>query len=597
MSAETTVTDNHTLAQRVSRALAEGTRNKLVFPLILLLGILANTPGLRCLYLLDDYLHASMLHGTFPGQRSAFDLYDFINDADRATMVARGMLPWWSDPQLKVRFFRPLASALIWAEHRALGDGPLLLHLHSLLWWIAVVVAARALFTRLLPARPALLATLIFAIAPCHALPVAWLANREALVSLAFGVFALDASLRFRDEGRLGHAALATVLFALANLAGEYSLCMGGYVLALAFARDHAPVLRRAAAALTFAIPAAAYLAVRASLGYGTARSGFYNDPFREPLVFLSWAPRRFATLFATAWLSLDGITLNSVSAWWLLAIVVIGGATLLRVAIMRAFAALDPAPRRAAEWLLAGSLVAMLPVLAAMPSPRLLGASMIGVAAVSALILEREWFALDLAARDPDPVPRRELAGLVALGLGFTQLVHAPMTAWLLGRHQMKDSERFIGSAADLRERIGDPSKAEVFVVRGAERAFFMPFALDPSYAPPARWRLLSHAAHVLALRRGPRTIDLVAPNGQALYPTGTGNLFRNERARIKAGSVFELPGLKVTVLEANAEGPRVVRFEAERDLDDVPWVAEEKGEFKNAEIPRVGFGKPFDP
>src|SRR5205814_1201042 len=119
--------------------------------------------------------------GNFPGERSPFNLYDFVNDADRAALLERGTLPWWTDPHLKLRFFRPLSSALIWAEHRVLGDGTFPLHVHSFLWWCAVVIAARALFQRVLAPRAAMLATIVFALAPCHALPIAWLANREAL--------------------------------------------------------------------------------------------------------------------------------------------------------------------------------------------------------------------------------------------------------------------------------------------------------------------------------------------------------------------------------------------------------------------------------
>ena len=73
-------------------------------------------PALRSPYLLDDYLHQSMVDGTFPGHRGPFNLYDFVNDTDRAVMLERGILPWWADPELKVRFFRPLSSLLLWID-------------------------------------------------------------------------------------------------------------------------------------------------------------------------------------------------------------------------------------------------------------------------------------------------------------------------------------------------------------------------------------------------------------------------------------------------------------------------------------------------
>src|SRR4051794_28837520 len=84
--------------------------------LVLLLGgALVHLPAVRCPFILDDYMHASMIEGSIGVRRGPFDLYDFVNDVDRATFLERGLLPWWSHPRLTIRFFRPLSSALRWA--------------------------------------------------------------------------------------------------------------------------------------------------------------------------------------------------------------------------------------------------------------------------------------------------------------------------------------------------------------------------------------------------------------------------------------------------------------------------------------------------
>ena len=57
---------------------------------------------------------------------------------------------------------------------------------------------------------------MIFALAPCHAVPLAWLANRYALITLCFGTWALGAYLRWREGRALRDAALAALLFILA---------------------------------------------------------------------------------------------------------------------------------------------------------------------------------------------------------------------------------------------------------------------------------------------------------------------------------------------------------------------------------------------
>ena len=564
------------------------------------MGVVAYWPALRSDYLLDDYLHAAMIDGTYPVQRGPLDLYNFVNEGDRAVLTARGLLPWWSHPDLTIRFFRPLSSALLWADHRVLGRGPLLLHLHSFLWWVAVVLAARALYRRLLPDRPARIATFIFALSPSHALPLAWLANREALVSLSFALLAIGAYLRAREERSRRHAARATLLFALSMSGGEYALCSAGYVLAYEIMKRPDSLIRRVAGLLPFALPAAAYLAVRASLGYGTRGSGFYTDPFRDPREFLLGAPRRVITLLAQGWLTFDTDALRSSTPWWILAALLIGALALLVAPLRRTFADLDAPTRRAASWLLLGSLLSLGPVLAVVPSPRLLGASTLGIAAVVALLLERAWF-------PPAPEERRglpELMQVAALALGFVHLVHGPGSTWLTGRHYRITSEAFAAEARDLRRRLadswdGDASRADVVVLRGMGGSFFMPFAIQPNGVSPERWRILAMTGHVLAMRRDARTLDLVAPRDQSIFPPGSGNLFRDERSPMRVGESFDLGGMRVTILDVGPAGPRALRCVVDRDIESahLAWLTETAEGFPPATVPKVGFGQPFDP
>jgi hypothetical protein len=563
-------------------------RPRLALALLLLTGVVVYMPSLRCSFLLDDYLHASMIDGTFPVRRGPFDLYNFVDDGDRAALVARGMLPWWSDPTLKLRFFRPLSSVLRWVEHRAIGGAPLLMHLHSLLWWAAAVLAARALFRRVLGPRPALLATIVFALAPCHALPLGWLANREVLISITLGTLGLSSYLRWRSEGDL----LAAALFGASLLGGEYGFCLGGYVLAFELTAHEDALLRRVGGLLVFGAPAAGYLWVRARLGYGTRGSGFYTDPFREPRAFLEAAPRRLATLVAKAWLSLDTTTLNDAPAW-ALGLIVAGGAALLYVPLGRTFARLPPPERRAATWLLLGSFLALGPVLAVLPSPRLCGASLLGVAAVVAVLLDGAWF----PAAGEERGRAAELTGFAALGLAFAHLVHAPVTSWLTGQYFAKEATEFRAHVRALSARLDDPASAEIIILRGVGSSFFMPFGLAHEARLPARWHILAQTGHVLALRRDPRTLDVMVPRGQSIFVKG--NLFRRDQDPVAAGDAFTVPGMRATILEAAPEGPRAVRFEFDRELESEPlvWITDALRGFEPATPPRPGFGQPFDP
>ncbi len=185
------------------------------------------------------------------------------------------------------------------------------------------MLAARSLFRRCFSSRVSWLATVIFALAPCHALPLAWLANREALVSLTFGALGLATYVQWRETRAPFDGALAAAFFGPALLGGVRA-SFGGFVLAFEIVRRREGILRRGVGLLAFAVPAASYLFARTVRHFGAVGSGFYSDPFREPASFLRTAPRRLATLLADSWLSLDTETLTSSTPAWALALGVV---------------------------------------------------------------------------------------------------------------------------------------------------------------------------------------------------------------------------------------------------------------------------------
>ncbi|HEY8077463.1 MAG TPA: hypothetical protein VIF62_25230 [Labilithrix sp.] len=555
--------------------------------------LLAFVPAVATPFFLDDFLHASMVEGTFPAHRSAFDLYDFVDDSDRAAMLDRGLLPWWTHPHLTIRFFRPLASALLWVDHRVFAANALPMHIHSLAWWVVAVLGARRLFARWLSPRAAMLATIIFAVSPCHAMPLGWLANREVLLSLAFGTFALGALARFRDDGRGRDAIAAFVLFALALLGGgEYALCFGGYVVAMEVVRRRDPLARRVASWLPFALPAAAYLLARARLGYGTAGSGFYSDPLHDPSAFLRKLPWRATALFADGWLTADA---NFLETWqkWIVAGLVVAFAIGLYVSVRRAFAKLAPERRTTSTWLALGSLFALGPVLAVVPSLRLLGIAMLGIAPTVAVVLEHAWFPDGPEERSRDANIER----LVAIALGFAHFIHGPMTTFLEARQLRKDASEFGARVAWIRERTHDPTTAEIGVVRGMAPAFFAPFGVDPRGRTPARWNVLAQCGHVLVLRKDTRTFELRVAENRSIYPAGDGNLYRSDDAPLRVGDVQSASGMTATILAVGPNGPTRVSIGLDEDPSRMLWLRDDTEELREAELPEPGFGAPFDP
>jgi hypothetical protein len=570
-------------------------RDRVAALLLLAGGLLVFWPALRSPLFVDDYFQNAMVHGNYPAPRGPFDLYDFVGDADRSALMDRGLLPWWTDPRLTLRFLRPLSSALLWLDHRVFGD-PFACHLHSFVWWAAAVLAARPLYRRGLSRRAALLATIVFGLSPCHVLPLVWLANRNALVSMTLGIVGLGALVRYRERPRARDLAASASCFGLALLGGEHALGFGGYVLARAMTARRSTRPRRLAALAAFAVPAAAYLCARVALGYGTVGSGVYFDPLSDPSEFLQHAPRRLLTLLAQGWLTLDPTMVNEATSRWVLGILTIGGALVLVVPVRRALASLEERGREHATWLLVGSALSLSPVLAVAPAPRLLGVSMLGIAYTVGLVLDRAWF-----PREPETGSAAgEWTAMVALGLGFAHLVHAPAIARLASHLYRTEAMGYCRRAAAFRAQLRDPASSDVVVVRSFDPGLFViPWALDASGAPPARWRVLGLGGHVLVSRPDARTLEVVAPEGQSLVPPGENGLFRGEGARFTPGQVVRCGSVRATVLDVNDAGPRRVRFEFESDLESPSrvWLNDRFFGLERAVLPAPGYGAAFDP
>ncbi|HEY2367944.1 MAG TPA: hypothetical protein VGH87_16215, partial [Polyangiaceae bacterium] len=560
-------------------------------------GFFLHLPGLLSPYWLDDFVHAAMVRGTYPSPRSPLDLYNFVNDGDRALLIDRGVLPWWTHPTLTIRFFRPLASVLRWAELKVFGDHPLIHHAHSFVWWALAVVVVHALYRKWLAPAPdragaALIATIVFALAPCHATPVAWLANREALMAIVFGALAIGRTRRFCEEGGARSFASAMGLYGLAMASGEYAFAFGGYALASSVL-ERGPRMRRATAFATFAVPAVAMLIVRHMLGCGNSGAGFYRDPFTQTGLFISGMPRRLALIVIDAWLGSESDWVINAAPWVVAAAI----ATLVVVVALPLRTTLAQQPderRRVALVCIVGSLCAMVPMVGVVPSARLLGIVMLGTAPLVALMLERAWFVVGSATRTHDG-----RFGVFAVVLAFFHLVHGPVTTLLQSKLYYEASNAFIDRARSLADRCdGKPEQAKIVLARVSwEIVLFLPFALRADNRLPARWWVLSLAPHALMIRKSDRVVELLVPKGHGYFPTGPNDLFRNEDLPLHAGDEVTVPGLHATVLETGEHGPARVRFEFDQKLESLLWVADGYVGWHDIVPPQIGFGVPLDP
>ncbi|HKU38462.1 MAG TPA: hypothetical protein VJR89_09955, partial [Polyangiales bacterium] len=242
-------------------------------------GLFIHWPSLESGLRSDDYPQRAMIRGEFTVPRSPFDLFDFASGDphDVRALMDFGYVPWWTVPDLRLRMWRPLASALMSFEQGVLHATPWQQHAHALGWYAVLVLVASRLFRRWLTLPAAAVATLLFAIEEGHTVPVGWLANRNTLTATALGLLALELHARRREQQTSSPLlALGTALCAsLSLLSGEYAFTALAYVVAYEALRPE-PIRARLVAALPVLLPAAGYLLLHSWIGSDIVGSGFY---------------------------------------------------------------------------------------------------------------------------------------------------------------------------------------------------------------------------------------------------------------------------------------------------------------------------------
>ncbi|MFO0546919.1 MAG: hypothetical protein U0271_00960 [Polyangiaceae bacterium] len=548
-------------------------------------------------YMLDDNVHTWVLRGNhFPGgPRGSWDLYRFADGGSGLEQSTRaGVFPWWSSPELKLAFFRPIPSLWRAADFSLFGDRAWVSHVEASLVFVALVLAAAATYRRVFscsdmaPAPKAGVAltlagvaTLLFALDDAHGMVVGWIANRYALLSATFGLVSLALTLPPIGARALPRwqRVVSPLAFGLALASGEVGAGLFGYL--LAFAWWGPADRRRALVSLTpHAALLAAYTAVYISLGYGAYASSFYIDPLRSPGAFavavFERLPRlalsQFAFPPAEIWQILP------VSGRWVYAAITVTGALLLIGALLRV-TKLDNTVRM----LGAGALLSAVPVCAVNPADRLLLLPGFGAFGILAIFLLRVW-------EQGGSRRRRALAGLFAV-------LHLGLAPLLLPLGMLN----FVKSFRPIVERGTASLPTDPGIVRQHLVVLSTPDALltqnmftlrilDGAPAPLSAAVVSVQDRGSPSLRRsGERTFIVQNPDGQNLSMFSP--VFRDGPLRV--GTRRETDVMTVTVLETRPADGALVSIEVELrlPLDQLRFVVWKKGRgFEEVLLPAIG-------
>ncbi len=553
----------------------------------LILAFLLSLPALRGGFCADDTSIILRLEGHLPGSHHPLDLYRFIDGSTAGVqhLIERGGFPWYTDSHLKLAFFRPLAGALWWAEHAVFARHAVFYHAQSILWYLLLVYLAWLLFRRTLPDGLAGLAAILFAMSDTHAMAVAWLSNRHAVIATAMMLGGLLLHLRAREDGFRPGWMLSVPCYALGLCAGETALGMLAYLYSYELLGRSDFLKSRIKALLPSTLLVLGYLIIYKVLDYGAAGSAGYLDPLAEPVAFLRAAPERVLLLLGSF---LGGAPADVASArpelGPLAAALGLGLVLLAVLILLAAWRSLDAAQRRTFRWLIAGAALSLIPSLGGYPGTRLLLPASLGGVALLALLL-RHAYGRTRAGR----LPTKLLFALLVVLYGLRPPV---IFTFLVAK-----MNQLGGLGARLAQTSELPSdKATAVVVLAAADPLVGMFSSSVFQMQTGRemraWWTLSMAEREHEVSRlAADTLELQVRDGRMLE-SASERLCRRPTQRFQVGDRVTLLGAEVRILSEQAGRPTRIAVKFDRSLDDPTlwFVAWRDGALRRLTIPGPG-------
>jgi hypothetical protein len=323
---------------------------------------------------MDDHFQRFTLlgHGGPPINLFVFSTGD--PETIRESMDA-GTAPWWTaGANVRHANLRYLSVLTMMLDYVLWPDHPALMHLHSLLWLSGLVAAAAFLYRRVMGAVWAAgLAGLLYALDDAHAIPATYLANRNALVAMLFGVLCLLCFDRWRRDGWRWGAALSPAFLALALSAGEMALSAAGYLAAYVLFLDEGSALQRFKRLLPNGAVLAAWALVYTLGPFGVEGSGYYRDPMGDPVAFVAAFLERAPYLLMGQWTPVPAEIFSAPFPPGSPAVLVVRLASIGVVALLVFLLAPLVNQDRVARFWCLGALLSLAPIAAGGPENRLL--------------------------------------------------------------------------------------------------------------------------------------------------------------------------------------------------------------------------------
>jgi len=537
---------------------------------------LVHLPGIGTGYLVDDHAHRFVGQGnTVPGgPRGPWELYRFADGgAGVRAAIDEGIHAWWTAPDLKLAFLRPITSLVRVAEERLFHENAALCHLVSVLFFVATALAVWRLLAAWVGGAAGNLGALLFALDDAHSMPVLWIAARHMLIGTLFVLLGLTPFLRARARGSVSLASGA--FFFLGLMSSESAVSGLAFFGAIALFFGPRTLASRASALAPVAVATLAWLGCYVAFGYGAKGSAYYVDPLTTPVAFAQVAVLRAPTL---ALAQLFGVPAE-ISGMAPAAAPVLAALGFLLFGLFAWLSVRTLPDRSRTLSLLVAFVLALVPACGTNSDDRLL--VLPGVAAFGLLACWARY----VANVRPSVVLRvATVAGLV---------VHVGFALLLLPIRTLASASMLSGIVARGSATLGPQATEREIVVLSAPDGLLpsgMLLKRQLSGQPAVPMRVLCTSPKTpLTVRRVAASVLELSSEGGTMRDPFVGAV-RN--TPFVTGDRVELRGLTVEVLAAEAGYPTSVRFTFAESIDDGSrsFLAWEGHRFVPVELPPVG-------
>jgi len=497
---------------------------------------------------LDDYFaRAVLVQGdSLPDflHRSPLDEFSFTKRNDREATLAtvkQGIWPWWTSSQYTISFCRPLSSLTHWFDYTVFKHAYWVMHLHNILWYALLVLAACFAYRRFLP-QPwiAGLAGLLYALDSRHGMGAGYLNNRYAVIAVLFSILCLIFYDRWRRDQDKKSGAAACIFYCIGLLSGETTVSICAYLFSYAVFMEKGSVWKKLAPLIPFAGITIIWRILYVAFSFSASGTSFYSDPLHDTAAFIAAFPLRIFALLLSQFTVPHAALTNFLEPNLIAAYCAIAGIVLLAI-----FYAIKPLMDNAAiRFFGLATVLSVIPFCATLPDDRQLILPGFGAMGIIASFLAA--VGAQPAAACFTTKMRKTLAVILAIIsfiIGPVQFQSSAFTVWFM--------QKPINRMADTISRCRLTPGTTIVLLNA-------PMDIAVSYAPLVLLeRGLAAPPNMLLLSAGKSAVTVMRPDDhtlklhleQGLLGGPYERIFRGDYDTIQVGEKHELPAVSVTV------------------------------------------------